>query len=272
MAKKTNIKQAKINPKLTPELHKSMLLMRDLADMEKKVAAGLIPTNPTRIFKVDERIQFGAHKETYIREVYDNGLYYKIESLNVQRERNNPPQNEFHIIEWVSLFPIKFEPTNFTKIEEYRIRQYNSSIDSLLSMVYHSGVDFDVEYQREHVWKLEDKINLIDSIFNNIEIGMFVFVEREYPYTKRLEIIDGKQRLTAIHEFYEDRFQYKGYYFSQLSNPDKNKFTSHGIAYGQLENPTRKAILETFIKMNTCGKPMENKHIENVKELLKTVE
>lgn len=140
-------------------------------------------------------------------------------------------------------------------------------------MVYHQGVDFDVDYQREHVWELSDKVALIDSIFNNIEIGKFVFVQRDFGVKGKLyEIVDGKQRLTALKEFYEDRFMYKGYFFSELNPVNKNKFESHNIAYGYLENPDRRAIFETFIKLNTTGRPMKNKDIEKVKKLLNELE
>ena len=142
-------------------------------------------------------------------------------------------------------------------------------------MVYgsHAGIDFDVEYQREHVWELEDKVSLIDSIFNNVDIGKFVLVQRNTSTAGRYyEVIDGKQRLTALCEFYEDRFPYRGVYFSQLSHKDKYKFEEHPITYGYLENPDLRGIYETFIKMNTCGKPMNHKHIEKVKALLKDLD
>jgi uncharacterized protein with ParB-like and HNH nuclease domain len=122
------------------------------------------------------------------------------------------------------------------------------------------------------VWQLADKVALIDSIFNNIEIGKFVFVQKhESTQGKYYEVIDGKQRLTAICEFYEDRFKYKGKYFSELSNKDRWKFLNHNISYGYLENPTKEAIYSTFIKMNTCGRPMDTKHIDKVKKLLKEI-
>ena len=85
---------------------------------------------------------------------------------------------------------------------------------------------------------------------------------------KLYEILDGKQRLTTLVEFYEDRFKYRGFYFSELSFRDQHKFTGHSITYGYLENPSKEAIFETFIKLNTCGKPMASKHIDHVKELL----
>lgn len=255
---------------ISPEEHRKSLIESGIREMEGLIKQGSLPIPPNhRKFKVDELVQFGAHKETYVREIFKDGLYYLVESIDVQRERDKPPANEFHMLEWHSLLPVTNKKTTFRQKEKYYIRMANSGISSLLNMVYHSGVDMEVEYQREHVWTISDKLDLIDSIFNNIDIGKFVFVQRDFSVDGALyEILDGKQRLTAIKEFYEDRYKYKGFYFSELSQFDKNKFENHGIAYGYLENPSKEAIFETFIKLNTCGKPMASKHIDKVKKLL----
>jgi len=242
-----------------------------IKEIRRLIENGVLRKPPRhRKFKVGERVSMGAHKECYIREKYDDGMFYRIECLGVKRGREGESGclvDEEHICEWHNLYPYKVEDTKFRQEDKYYIRHLNSGIDSLLHMV-HVGVDFDVDYQRDHVWKLADKVDLIDSIFNNIDIGMIVFVQRDYTHEIYLEVIDGKQRLSALRDFYEDRFKYKGYYYSELSRTDKNKFESHGISYGYLENPSKEAIFETFIKLNTCGKPMASKHINHVKKLL----
>ena len=254
----------------TAEERQKSMMNSELKDILERKRYGILPLNPTRRFAVDERVQWGALAETYVREIFEDGLYYIIESMNVVRDKTNPPQNERRYAEWHEIFKYDCaKQTTFRQEEKYFLRFLNAGIDSLLLKIYHAGVDFDVEYQREHVWELDDKIALIDSIFNNIDIGKFVFVQRDFGVDDKLyEIIDGKQRLTAIKEFYEDRFQYKGFYFSELSNSDKHKFLGHGVAFGFLEKPNKAAIYETFIKLNTCGKPMATKHLDKVKELL----
>lgn len=260
--------------KITPEEHKKQIIEYGVRDCERAIKDGIITTPPKRrIYRVGQRIRYGALKETYVREVFADGKYYLIESIGVVRERNGAPQNEFNIVRWFDIFPLnnKVSVTNFTKEEKYFIRMLNSPISSLINMVHanHAGVDMDVEYQREHVWTMKDKIDLITSIFDNIDIGKFVFIMRNENHDGRYyEILDGKQRLTAITEFYEDRFKYKGYYFSELSFRDQHKFTEHMVSYGYLENPNKETIFESFIKLNTCGKPMDKKHINHVKKLL----
>ena len=255
--------------KITPEEQANFLLKSSIKDIEERISFGQI-SDPTRFFSIGDRVHYGAHKEVYVEEIHRNGMYYTLRCKNVQRTREVKRQDELQIVAWHDTFLYNaHKQTSFKKEELYRITQSNSSIDSLLCMVYNSGVDFDVEYQRDHVWEISDKENLIDSIFNNIDIGKFVFVQRSFSVNeKQYEIIDGKQRLTAICEFYEDRFQYKGYYFSELSFADKNKFEGHSISYGYLTEPTKTMIYDAFIKLNTCGKPMDIKHIKKVNKLL----
>ena len=253
---------------IDPEVLKQNRLKNDIKDMMRSLELGIIPKNPTRRFNVGERVILGSLGETYIREVHEDGMFYVCEAMAVQRTRDCPPAPEYHVNMWLELYKYGTEPTSsFTRKEKYYIRQLNSGIDSLLHMVYasHAGIDFDVEYQREHVWQLEDKVSLIDSIFNNVDIGKFVFVQlNELTSGKYYQVLDGKQRLTALCEFYEDRFPYKGVYFSQMSWEDKHTFRGHSVTYGFLENPDQRGVYETFIKMNTCGRPMDHKHIDKV--------
>jgi hypothetical protein len=259
---------------LTPEEVKQSNIDQAMVEMKRMLDLGVLPLNPTRIFGKDERVLWGAHDEVYAREIHAQGLYYTVESIHTDKVGNKT--STWTVMPWINLNKVdKKRDTEFSKDDDIYIRQLNSGIDSLLHLVYSGwgGVDFDSEYQRDHVWELEDKIALIDSIFNNVEIGKFVFVQKhESTQGKYYEVIDGKQRLTALCEFYEDRFKYKGKYFSELSNKDRWKFLNHNVSYGYLENPTKRKVYETFIKMNTCGKPMDKKYIDKVKGLLKELD
>lgn len=260
--------------KKTPEELKQAILESAIKEMKRAVELGVVPKNPTRHFSVGERVRLGAHEEVYVREIGEDELYYVLEAIGVKRGTGSEASNEDHVAAWMEIFPYDksyYTDIKFAEEEKYRIRLLNSSISALIHMVYasHAGVDFNADYQREHVWALEDKIDLIESIFNNIDIGKFVFVQlHESTLGKYYQVIDGKQRLTALCEFYEDRFQYKGYYFSQLNFYDRYRILNHPITYGFLENPDTRGIYETFIKMNTCGKPMDHKHIDKVKKML----
>mgnify|MGYP006304454475 CR=1 FL=1 len=258
--------------KIDPVEHQKSLNESAIRDFEKAIKLGILRKPPRhRKFKIGERVSLGAHKECYVREKYHDGYYYRVECLGVKRGREgevNAYVDEMHVTEWHNIHPFETKDTGFRQEEKYYIRQINSAVDSLIHICTRAGIDFDVEYQREHVWTIKDKVSLIDSIFNNIDIGKIVLVQRDYSADVFYEVLDGKQRITAIRDFYEDRFKYNGYYYSELSRTDKHKFGNHAIALGYLENPDKHAIFESFIKLNTCGKPMAKKHIDHVQKLL----
>ena len=142
---------------------------------------------------------------------------------------------------------------------------------TLLDRIYHFGIDFEPNYQRNFVWSAEDKEKLIYSIFHGVEIGKFVCVKRDFKENPniRYEILDGKQRLKAIQEYYENKFAYKGYYFNDLCARDKDYFENYPIVTADLKGLTQAEKYRLFIMLNTSGHVMSNNDIEKVKELYK---
>lgn len=106
------------------------------------------------------------------------------------------------------------------------------------------GIDFMPPYQREYVWTDSDKEQLLDSIFMGSDIGKFTvrvlddveWFERQLSY----EIIDGKQRLMTLLNFYLNRFPYKGFYYNGLSAKDRRTFLDHTISWAKSRTSTKK--------------------------------
>jgi len=240
-----------------------------------------IPNPPlNRIYNIGDRVKWGAHQNSFVLEVSEDKRFYKLKTTNVKTKFDKEIKSE--TINWVAWTDIFF----YTSLEEEKnrevlssnddifLRQFNSTINSILNLAYTFGLDFDAEYQRDYVWSLQDKQNLIDSILNNIEIGKFLLIRREWKEkikknNKMYEILDGKQRISTIMEFYESRFQYKGKYFHELSFIDKNKFYDHHITYMEGENLNEQDRIKLFIRVNTTGKVMDVEHLNNVRKLLK---
>lgn len=85
------------------------------------------------------------------------------------------------------------------------------------------------------------------------------------------EVLDGKQRLSALQEFFEDRITYKGKYFSQLTQRDQNHFGNYSISLAESQNElTEKQKLEYFIQLNTTGRVMDKQHLKKVETLYAT--
>lgn len=145
-------------------------------------------------------------------------------------------------------------------------------ISGLICYPYYFGLDFKPAYQRDFVWELKDKVSLIDSIFNNVEIGKFVFIPLEYGKQYQYEILDGKQRLRAIMDFYEDRFQYKGKYYSDISITEQKFFKNFPVSIAETsENMSEEQKLRYFINLNKNGKAMSEQQISKVEGMLSDI-
>lgn len=93
----------------------------------------------------------------------------------------------------------------------------------------------DPEYQRRHRWSVERKSRLIESFLMNVPVPPVFLYERDLA---RFEVMDGRQRLTALSEFYADKFELSGLqYWSDLD----------GRTYSQLPSKVRDGIDRRYI-------------------------
>ena len=136
-------------------------------------------------------------------------------------------------------------------------------------------------YQRGLVWKKKDKQLLIESIYNNLDCGMFVFRKRNFSFVEKqyaegnyetafYDIVDGKQRLDAIRGFVMGEFKdLHGNYFTDLSEYARRKFEDFtSFCYAELyEDATDADVIRTFLNVNFTGVKMSKEHIDFVKEI-----
>lgn len=228
---------------------------------------------PTRLFCVGEEVVYGGFRNIHVVDVIDGGMGYLLHYYYIDDQSQVKHKFGYTCSDWLNVFAVNGGNTAFARKEDIRITFSNNDISSLLHKVYRFGVDFDPPYQRGLVWSVDQKVSLLDSIFSNIEIGKFTFNQCEWgtkPPAKLFEIIDGKQRLTALCEFYEGRLEYRGKFYHQLSRSDRNHFENFPIIQGEMRQATEQQILKLFVKLNTTGVPMDAKHLEMVKKMIAT--
>lgn len=93
----------------------------------------------------------------------------------------------------------------------------------------------DPEYQRRHRWSVERKARLIESFLINVPVPPVFLYERDLA---RYEVMDGRQRLTALSDFYADKFELTGLqYWSDLD----------GRSYSTLPSKVRDGIDRRYI-------------------------
>ncbi len=131
----------------------------------------------------------------------------------------------------------------------------------------------DPDYQRDYVCAVKYKDYLLDSIFSKLDIGKFVLVEQDskvwFETHNMYEILDGKQRLSTLVAFYENRIPYHGVYYNQLSGLDKNTFQTLGVSYAIVNSTAeKKQVLEYFLALNRSGRIMSREQLERVEKML----
>jgi len=137
-------------------------------------------------------------------------------------------------------------------------------------------------YQRPLVWTLEDKQNLVESIYQNIDCGKILIRKRSFKELEAMgakgetelafnDIVDGKQRLDAVRGFIAGEYaDMHGNYFADLSYKSQHKLTGHQLfSYAEMpENTPDDAVLKQFLKLNFAGVPQSTEHIEYIRSLI----
>lgn len=131
--------------------------------------------------------------------------------------------------------------------------------------------------QRDFVWNIEQKRALIDSIIVGRHIPHLAIINIIDPNDNQKDInqiIDGKQRLSSIFEFIDDKFtivlEGDEYLYSELPIDYRNAISRYHIRYYVVNELWGKPITDdekiTWFKfINFAGTPQDVKHIESLK-------
>ncbi len=155
--------------------------------------------------------------------------------------------------------------------------------------------DFDPAYQRLSVWSEEKQSFLIDSILKNFPIPPIFLNQKIDNKTGKtnFEIIDGKQRLTAIIAFIEGQISVSseldggilddenlaGSYFQDLDTHELSDYKAHFWRYQlpvEYVDATHTEIIDNvFDRLNRNGEPLNGQELRNSQynktELLRSI-
>ena len=238
----------------------------------RAVDLGSIPA-PRKKLEVGQEVYLGRLDDVVVVGVFDEGRSVAVEHTPAKVRDNGVPSQEEKVVRIVPAYDLQVKgeeaDENFASRNLHQLNYSQRQLGSLINMVTSFGVDMAPDYQRGLVWTDEDKVKLIDSIFQQVDIGKFVF--RKLPYAAdapSYEIVDGKQRLSALIDFVYDQFPYKGRYWSQLSQADRGFIEDYQSSYAQLDETfTRQQVLDLFVRLNTGGRPMDPAHLDRVAEM-----
>lgn len=131
-------------------------------------------------------------------------------------------------------------------------------LPSIPGMVASDSYILNPEFQRRHRWSVIQKSRLIESIVINVPIPPIFIYEIEYS---TFEVMDGLQRLTAISDFYNDKFALEGL-------EEWNEL--NGFKYSTLPSNIKRGIdrryLSSIVLLQETAKTKEEE--DNLKQLV----
>lgn len=108
-------------------------------------------------------------------------------------------------------------------------------LNAIPGMVDSNDYQLNPEFQRRHRWDPAKKSRLMESFIMNVPIPPIFLYEDRYSH---YEVMDGLQRLTAISEFYKDKFSLQGLQEWRELN---------GRTYSQLPEQVRRGIDRRYL-------------------------
>lgn len=148
-----------------------------------------------------------------------------------------------------------------------------SGIQKTIKEYVDDGLNMDPEFQRGHVWNESQKIAYIEYKlkggaganeikfncpgWNSGKIDDFV-------------LVDGKQRLAAVDDFFNNKIKAFGYFYSEYE--DKNNISRIDFVFKINHLKTNLEVLNWYIEINTTGTPHTYEEINKVKDMISVIE
>jgi len=127
------------------------------------------------------------------------------------------------------------------------------------------------DFQREFVWNLKQKSELIESILMGIPLPMVYFFEGDEGI---IQVVDGKQRLVTLFEFLDDKYplsnslsilmHLRGLRYKDLKPAERTKIARHQFVAQTIVPPTPDKIkFDIFERVNRKGSTLNNQEMRN---------
>lgn len=152
---------------------------------------------------------------------------------------------------------------------------HNVTVGNYLFWSQEGDLDLNAPYQRAYVWEEKEQQDFLYSVFNNLPIGTIAIVDKEtfVEGEPNYEVVDGKQRLTTILMFLNNKIPYKtaegSFYFKDLDPATTRQLRHRSMPYQCLyHGMTDKDKLEYFYRVNFTGVPQSEEHRDKIIGLL----
>ncbi len=141
------------------------------------------------------------------------------------------------------------------------MRRQNFQTVSWFYDIYRRNLlNLDPPYQRRSVWNQSFKDFFIDTLLLNYPApALFLYEEINQNGSAKYNVVDGKQRLSTIFDFVENRFpisdnasynELRGRYFEELDNEVKIRFWNYSFLVEYLPSSDENIINNIFDRIN----------------------
>lgn len=173
----------------------------------------------------------------------------------------------------------RFGQLTIWKGQEIEIVKVDTDLSKIYRKYVEEEIDLNPEYQRELVWTDKQKQEYILAILKQrAKITPVIIEKLTEQGTVLYEILDGKQRLTALFDYIDNKYPLQtGEYFKDLSAKDMNVITQTRVRYTRITSYNECDVpldfkLAYFLEINALGTKITDEHIEKIENKLKQLE
>jgi hypothetical protein len=150
---------------------------------------------------------------------------------------------------------------NFNTVQQFELPYYTVTASfrslpkTIANYITNDGLDLDPPFQRGYVWSEKQRTDFMEYVLRNGELSPIYFNSPDWSRsymkdTSNLVLVDGKQRLTAILDFIDNKVPvFGGYYCNEIEGLKLWKFNIT-IAINSLSEAD---AVRWYISMNTGG-------------------
>lgn len=139
------------------------------------------------------------------------------------------------------------------------------TIETINGQIEKGNIDLQPQFQRRAAWDAVRKSRLVESIIVGMPVPNIVLAENKEQRGKFI-VIDGKQRLVSISEFFSNSYALKGLdirsdlngkTYDQLSNEDKDNFDNSTLRSTVIKNwKDENFLYAIFFRLNSGSLPL----------------
>lgn len=130
--------------------------------------------------------------------------------------------------------------------------------------------DLSPDYQRDHVWTKAQASSYMEWVFRGGQSGKEIYWNHPNwmcGFKGTLELVDGKQRIKAVLDFFDNKVKVFGMKFREFEGGESGLHMVC-LSFNVASLKTRAEVIQWYIDMNSGGTVHKKAEIDNARKLL----